>query len=329
LNTQTILVTAPALADSGMRLLAESGCRALFIADTSDTQAVDRIAASEPLSAIISRTMKISAAAINACPTLKVISKHGVGVDNIDVAAATARRIPVLVAPSANAQSVAEQTIALMLATARTVTTHDRAIRAGKWSRSADGLQMSGRTLGLVGFGDIGRRVARIAQAMGMRVIAFDPALRGGTDTGLASLAGNLDELLSGAEVLSIHCPLNAATAGMIGARELALLPRDAIVINAARGGILDEHALAEALSQGRLFGAGIDCFAREPVDPAHPLLAHPNVVSTPHMGGSTREALGEVARLAVQHALDVLMGETPASSSVVNPSVFAGLTTS
>ncbi len=148
-----------------------------------------------------------------------------------------------VIAPAANAQSVAEQTIALMLATARNLTMHDRAVRAGLWNRNFAGIQVSGRTLGLVGLGDIGTRVAKIAHAIGMKVVAFDPALNDKADIGLVTRAETLDALLPQANILSIHCPLNAATRGMIGARELALLPKDAIVINTARGSIIDETA--------------------------------------------------------------------------------------
>lgn len=319
----TVFVTAPKLHPAGVQLLQEQGARIIYLDDPDDARQVERIMAAEPVDAVISRTVELSARAISSCPALKVISKHGVGVSNIDVAAATARGIPVYMTPGANSASVAEMTIGLMIAAARHVPAMDRSLRQGKWNRMQDGRQLGGRTLGLVGFGQIGQRVARAALALEMNVLAYDPAL---ADVALpvagVTRAASLQELLPRADVLSLHIPLNARTRGLIGAPQLASLPAGAIVVNTARGGVIDEAALAAALRSGHLHAAGLDTTEQEPLPGDSPLLALPNIVITPHVGGSTPSALSLMASGAARNALDWLAGQPPAASSCVNPQV-------
>ena len=241
----TILVTAPRLAPAGAQWLAEAGARVLYLPQADDERALEHLLASEPVDAVISRTVQLSAQAIDACPTLKVISKHGVGVSNIDVAAATRRGIPVYVTPGANAQSVAEMALGLMLAAARRIGWMDRELHAGRWQRAQDGLELRGRTLGLVGFGQVGQRLAAVCQALGMEIAAHDPALAAGTSpVPGVRLLPSLDALLAVSHVLSLHVPLNAHTRGMLGAAQFARLPRGAILVNTARGEVVDEAAL-------------------------------------------------------------------------------------
>lgn len=318
----TIFVTAPQLAPAGLRILEDAGCRVLFMRDGNDAAEVEHTLASVAVDAVISRTVALSGAALRSCPTLKVISKHGVGVPNIDVAAATAAGIPVYVTPGANAQSVAELTLGLMLAAARKVAWLDSELRAGRWTRAQDGLQLAGRRLGLVGFGQVGQRVARVAQALGMQVHAFDPALRGPAPVEGVVLHDSLDALLPQSDVLSLHIPLNAHTRGLIDARHLALLPRGAILVNTARGEVIDEPALVEALRSGALFAAGLDTMAVEPLPAGSALGALPNVVLTPHVGGSTAAALEGMATGAARNVLGFLAGRHPDPSSCVNPQV-------
>ncbi len=320
----TIFVTAPRLAAAGQQLLEQAGCRVLYLPAGSDAEEVGRILAGEPVDAVISRTAELSAAAIAGCPTLKVISKHGVGVPNIAVDAATARGIPVYVTPGANAQSVAELTLGLMLAAARRIPALDRDLHAGRWTRAQDGLQLSGRRLGLVGFGQIGQRVAQVAQVLGMAVHAFDPVLQGASPVPGVTLHATLDALLPVADVLSLHIPLNARTRRLIGARELALLPAGALLVNTARGECVDEAALVAALHDGQLFAAGLDTMEQEPLPADSPLAQLPNVVLTPHVGGSTPAALEAMAAGAVRNVLGWLRGEAPPPSSCVNPQVLA-----
>ncbi|WP_159917791.1 hydroxyacid dehydrogenase [Pantoea sp. 18069] len=320
----TIFITAPQLAPAGLRILEGAGCRVLFMRDGSSAAEVEQTLASEPVDAVISRTVELSAAAIRSCPTLKVISKHGVGVPNIDVAAATERYIPVYVTPGANAQSVAELTLGLMLAAARKVAALDAELRAGRWTRAQDGVQLAGRRLGLVGFGQVGQRVAKVALALGMEVEAFDPGLRGPSPVEGVALHESLETLLPRSDVLSLHIPLNARTRGLIDAARLALLPRGAMLVNTARGEVIDEPALVQALGSGALFSAGLDTMAVEPLPPSSALIALPNVVLTPHVGGSTAAALEGMATGAARNVLGFLTGRAPDLSACVNPQVFS-----
>ena len=319
----TLLVTAPKLAGAGLDLLNAENCRVLYVPAGEGADAVERILAQEPVDAVISRTLDLTAKAIASCPTLKVISKHGVGVSNIDVAAATARGIPVYVTPGANAQSVTEMTLALMFAAARRVSWMDHEIRSGRWSRAQDGLELSGRTLGLVGFGQVARRVSIACQAIGMHVLVFDPLLPADSDLQGAERVDSLAALLPRSQVLSLHVPLTEKTRGFIGSEQLALLPQDAVLINTARGEVIDEPALIVALRERRLYAAGLDTMAVEPLPANSELLGLDNVVLTPHVGGSTPAALAGMAAGAARNVLGFLNGQPVAASACVNPSVF------
>lgn len=320
----TLFVTATRLAPAGLRLLEAADCRVIFMRDADSAAEVEAVMAAEPVDAVISRTVALSAAAIASCPTLKIISKHGVGVGNIDVAAATAHGIPVYVTPGANAQSVAELTLGLMLAAARKIPALDRELRAGRWTRAQDGLQLAGRRLGLVGFGQVGQRVAQVALALGMQVNTFDPALRGTSPVAGVGLCESLEALLPLSDVLSLHIPLTPRTRGLIGAAELASLPPGAVLINTARGEVVDEAALIAALGSGALFAAGLDTMAEEPLPAGHALAQLSNVVLTPHVGGSTAAALGGMAEGAALNVLGYLRGEPVAASACVNPQVLS-----
>ncbi|MDM0109514.1 hydroxyacid dehydrogenase [Variovorax sp. J22R24] len=321
----TILVTAPKLAKAGADLLAQAGARVIYLSDPDSVEEVERIMQTEPVDAVISRTVRLSAQAIAACPTLKVISKHGVGVSNIDVDAATARGIPVYVTPGANAQSVAEMTLGLMFAAARRIGWMDAELHAGRWSRAQDGVELHGKTLGLVGFGQIGQRVAMVCLALGMDVVAFDPALAGGkSPVERVRLLPSLDAMLPLVDVLSLHVPLNKHTRDMLRAEQFAAMRRGAILVNTARGEVVDEPALIAALQSGQLHAAGLDTMATEPLPPDSPLAALPNVVLTPHVGGSTPAALAGMASGAARNVLGWLQGQPADASACVNPQVFS-----
>jgi len=321
--TFKVFVTAPALAPAGMALLQQHGCAVAFLCDANDAGEVEAQMAAHRFDAVISRTVELSAAAIAACPGLKVISKHGVGVSNIAVEAATRQRVPVYVTPGANAQSVAELAIGLMLAAARRISHLDHELRAGRWTRAQDGLQLGGRRLGLLGFGQVGQRVARAALALGMEVHAHDPVLQGPSPVPGVQLHAALDSLLPASDVLSLHVPLSRSTRGLIAGRALDLLPRGALLVNTARGEIVDEPELIARLRDGRLAGAGLDTMATEPLPAGHPLTQLPTVVLTPHVGGSTAAALAAMAEGAARNVLGYLRGELPDPRSCVNPEVF------
>ena len=316
--TFEVFVTAPTLAPAGRAVLERHGCVLTFLGGAE----VEALMASRRFDAVISRTAELSASAIAACPSLKVISKHGVGVSNIAVEAATQRGIPVYVTPGANAQSVAELTLGLMLAAARRIAHLDHELREGRWTRAQDGLQLAGRRLGLLGFGQVGQRVARVAQALGMQVHAHDPLLQGASPVPGVALHPTLDALLRESDVLSLHVPLTKSTRGLIDARAFDLLPTGALLVNTARGEVVDEPELITRLRDGRLAGAGLDTMTSEPLPAGHPLAQLPNVVLTPHVGGSTAAALDAMAEGAARNVLGFLNGERPDPRSCVNPEV-------
>ncbi len=246
---------------------------------------------------IVRSRTTVDADLLEAADALEVVGRAGVGVDNIDVEAATRRGIAVLNAPGGNTVSTAELAFALLLATARKIAAADRSVREGRWDRGAlRGAQLQGKTLGVVGAGRIGSAIIRRANAFGMRALVHDPYLteERASDLGLERV--ELDRLLTEADAVTLHVPLTDSTAGMIGRRELALMKEGALLVNAARGGIVDEAALAEALESGRLGGAALDVYEREPLPPDSPLRSAPNLVMTPHLGAATDEAQREVA---------------------------------
>ncbi|MGG5291177.1 NAD(P)-dependent oxidoreductase [Pseudomonas shirazensis] len=320
----TILVTAPSLASAGRQLLEAGGHRVIYISPSDDPTAIEKVLAAEPVDAIISRTLALTADAIKAATHLKVISKHGVGVNNIAVDAATARSIPVYVTPGANAQSVAEMALGLLLAAARRISWMDAQLRDGRWARAQDGIELSGRTIGLVGFGQVARKLWRACQALGMNARIYDPFLPQDADLEGAQRAASLLQLLEGSHVLSLHIPLTAQTRGLIGAAELAALPAGAVLINTARGEVVDEPALIAALRSGALYAAGLDTTAQEPMLPDNPLLGLENIVLTPHVAGSTPAALAAMAEGAARNVLGFLDGTPPAASACVNPTVLS-----
>jgi len=322
-GTWTVLVTAPQFAEPGLGILRDAGCEVLVLTGSKDKAEVDAILSSRKVHAVISRTIQLDGATLEACPSLRVVSKHGVGVNNIDVAAASRLGIPVTSTPGVNAQSVAELTLGLMLSAARRIPWLDQEVKHGRWTRLQDGFQLAGRTLGLVGFGDVGRRVGLAASALGMQVVAFDPLLVGKDAPDGVTLCPRLEELLGRADVLSLHVPLSAATERLIGRQALAALPDGAILVNTSRGPVIDETALIEALGSGKLRAAALDTVAHEPIRPDDPLLGLDNLILTPHVGGSTLDALSGVGEAAARNALSVLRGEMPEFRVQVNPEVF------
>jgi D-3-phosphoglycerate dehydrogenase len=257
---------------------------------------------------IVRSRTQVDAELIDGTDSLEVIGRAGVGVDNIDMEAATRRGIAVLNAPAANTYSTAELAFALLLATARNIPAADATVRAGEWKRKAlQGSQLFGKTIGVVGAGRIGAEMVRRARAFGMRVLAFDPYVPAERANELGLALVSLEKLLESSDIVTVHVPLTEENRGLIGAEQIARMPDGAILINAARGGLVDETALAEALVSGKLGGAGLDVYEREPLPADSPLRQAPNLVFTPHIGASTDEAQAEVSRqiaVAVRDAL-------------------------
>lgn len=239
---------------------------------------------------------------------LKVIGRAGVGVDNIDISAATARGIAVVNAPSGNTIAAAELTMALILSAMRHVTAADASIREGKWDRARfKGSELRGRRLGLIGAGRIGAEVAIRCMAFGMEVIIYDPYLPPARADEIGCRLTSLDEVIETGDVISMHVPLNEETRGLINSVTLDRMKRGSYVVNVSRGGVVNEGDLAAALHSGQLAGAGIDVFEEEPLDPASPLRGAPNLTLTPHLGASTVEAQEHVAVEVAHNVMKVL----------------------
>ncbi len=269
------------------------------------------VAAADAL--IVRNRTRVDADVLAAAPKLKAVGRLGVGLDNIDVAACGKRGIAVLPAVGANARSVAEYVVATVLLLLRGAYGATARVAAGEWPRNAlsAGREANQRVLGIIGYGGIGRLVARLARGLDMRVIAADPVLSADDPAwreGLAERA-ELDDLLREADAVSLHIPLTPQTRGLFDARRLAAMKDGAILINTARGGVIDEAALADALRTGKLGGAAIDVFDQEPLPGGSPLAGAPNLIMTPHIAGLTEEANTRVSDMTAQRVAQVLRG--------------------
>ena len=300
-----VLVTEK-LSEAGLELLRKD-----FQVDVRPELAKEGLAGEiGPYDALVIRSAtEVDAAVLEAGENLKVVARAGIGLDNVDVEAATRRGVMVVNAPQSNVVSAAEQTMALLLAQARNVPQAHAALKAGAWERSRwEGVELAGKTIGLVGLGRVGGLVAQRAAGFGMRVIAFDPYVSAerAKEMGVDAMP-SLEALLVQADFVSIHLPRTPETEGLIGVHELSLMKEGARLINTARGGIVDEDALVKALESGHVGGAALDVFAQEPTTDS-PLFAMDNVVVTPHLGASTKEAqdkagttVAEMVRLALK----------------------------
>ncbi len=258
-----------------------------------------------------SRT-RVTAELLEQARRLKVVVRVGVGLDNVDVEAASRRGILVTNTPQATTDSVAEHTLALMLALVRQVVDAAVSLREGRWEKKRFvGRELSGKVLGVVGLGRIGSAVARRARALGMEVVAYSPSRPVERARALGvDLAVSLEELYGRADVLTLHVPLTPQTRGMIGAQSFAQMKDGVFLVNCSRGGVVDEQALLEALESGKVAGAALDVFEVEPPPPDHPLLRHPRVIATPHVAAQTEEAQRRAAIEAAQKILAALRGE-------------------
>jgi D-3-phosphoglycerate dehydrogenase len=277
---------------------------------------------------IVRSATRVDAAMLEGAPDLRVVGRAGVGVDNIDVAAASERGVAVMNSPGGNTISAAELTMALMLAVARRVTEADRSIREGRWERSTlQGVELRGKTLGVIGAGRIGWEVAERCRAFGMRVIVYDPYLALERVDELHPLLVSLDRLIETSDIITLHVPLNAETRGMIGTEALSRMKKGAFVINVSRGGVVDEDALGRALTEGWIAGAGLDVYEHEPLSPDSPLLQAPNLVLTPHLGASTKEAQIQVALEVARNMRAALaLGDLSAAINATDLAWAAGL---
>ena len=269
-------------------------------------------------SATIASGERYTAEVINSLPDLRVIARHGVGYDRVDVDAATAAGVAVTITPTANHESVAEHAMALILATSKSLITVDKILRSGGWGSPRARLPLRQSTLGIVGLGRIGRSLATRAEGMGMKLIATelypDSAFVEEHNIGLV----DLDTLLAEADYISLHCPLSDETRGIINADKLSRMKSTAILVNTARGGLIVETDLIEALKSGSIGGAGLDVFEQEPTDPQNPLYDFDNVVLSPHIAGTDTLAMQHMSAEAAQCIIDLSQGKWP-EGAVIN----------
>ena len=318
----TVLITEP-IGASGMRIL-EQACTCIApwrdgVHDEAPLRAELR-----RVEAVIVRLFAVDASDLAAAQRLKVVAKHGAGLDNIDCQAATERGIPVIYTPGANANAVAEHAIGLLLALARNTCVADTTLRDGRaYERGQfQGIELAGKTLAIIGLGRIGSRVARKAHGLDMQVIAYDPYVDPASYAGPATLVDSFDHLLASADFVTLHVPLTAETRNMIDSRALAGLKPTCRLINTSRGGVIDERNLNDALHRGSLAGAALDVFEQEPLASGHPLFQAPNTLLTPHVSGLTAEAMSNVSRQVACGVIDLLAGRTP--DGLVNPVVLS-----
>ncbi len=303
------ILVADGLSPAGLELLGQAG---EVVANPKITAAELMAALPEYDALVVRSRTRVTAQLLDCGQRLKVVGRAGVGVDNIDVAAAVARGVVVVNSPMAASVSVAEHTLALMLALARQVPAADASLKAGKWEKSAFmGGELSGKTLGLLGLGRIGALVANRAVAFGMSVLAYAPYLNETQVRERNAEPASFDQVLQQADYVSLHLPLTRETRGLVGARQFEMMKDGARVVCAARGGVLDEAALRAALDAGKLAGAALDVFEQEPPPPGS-LAAHPKVVATPHIAAQTAEAQARAGLAIAEEIIAVLEGKQP-----------------
>jgi len=308
----------------GIKILSELG--ELIFPNGSEEE--ELIKAAKDVEAIVTRNQSISNRVILAAPKLRVIGRHGVGLEKIDIKTATQRHVAVVYTPQANALSVAEQAIAFILVLAKRLLHADQAVRKGNFEARLilKTQELKGKVLGLIGFGAIGKLVAERARlGLGMHVLVYDPyASRSEINALGCQRVDGLKEVLTTADFISLHVPLTPETKGMIGKAELDLMKRTAFLINTARGSIVDQQALYGALKEGKIAGAGLDVFDPEPPRTNDPLLTLDNVLLSPHMASHTEEALERMGVIVAEQVAKVLKRQKP--QYIANPQVLIGL---
>jgi len=316
------LVTASTVSDLAQQLLREGGLDIAFMPDKVDEAVmIEALARHQPAALLLRGSPPLNATVLAGARGLRIIAKHGAGVDSVDIAAATRAGIAVMVAGGANADAVAEHTLALMLALTRELPQFDRGARAGEWRNLHRFVRdFRTRTVGILGYGQIGERTSRLAQACGATVIIH-------TRSALTPPAGmtvepDLNRFLQSVDIVSLHCPLTEKTRGMIGAAQFAHMKPGALLINTSRGPVIDEPALIEALKSGQLAGAGLDTFAEEPPDVTNPLFKLPNVIVTPHVAAVTTDAMQRMGTISAGNIISWLRGEVHDPRNFLNPEV-------
>lgn len=306
--TFRVLVT-DTIAESGLAILREAADVELDY--RPGLKGADLLAAVAESDALMTRSgTAVTHELVNAGTRLRIVGRAGVGLDNVDIDACTERGILVINAPTANIMSATEHTFAMLLGLCRNIPEASASVKRGEWTRSKFmGVELNGKTLGIVGLGRIGSRVTVRARAFGMHVIAYDPYVTDAAFDKVGAERVKLEELLRRSDVITVHTPLTEETSGMIGAKEMAQMKDGVILVNCARGGIYEEHALAEALNIGKVGGAAVDVYVEEPPAKDHPLLTAKNIVLSPHIGANTIEAQDRVAVQTSEMVIEALRG--------------------
>lgn len=328
-HIRKVLVTRDRIDEEVVEMLRQNGYECIFSSPEALPADVVRTASEARVSAIIVSQGRITEDVIAASDNLRVIAKHGSGVNNINLKAAEVRGIPVFRAVGANARAVAEHAITLMLALRKSLPRLDNATKQGEWLKGAFvGHDIHGAQLGLIGMGGIGRETSKIAASLGMKVRAYDPALSSvDSDEGDFERCTDRDELVANSDIISLHCPLVPATHHLVDGDFLSKMQSHAVLVNTARGGIVDELALEEALRAGTIAGAGIDSFEGEPPDPHHALFSAPNLIVTPHTAGLTPGAERAMATMAARFIMDTIDGKDVPAAFRAEAASLGGLT--
>lgn len=301
------ILVADDVSDSGLKPLHDAGFVVEKRTGLSHDELCEALKNAEGL--VVRSETRVTAEVLDAASVLRVIGRAGVGVDNIEVSAATARGIVVMNAPDGNTVTTAEHTLALMIALARQVPQANASLKSGLWERKRFvGVELQAKTLGVIGLGRIGRAVVSRARAFGMNIVAYDPFIAPEQARDWEIELASLDEVFARADFLTVHTPLTGETRGIVGSEAFAKMKRGVRIINCARGGLVDEDALLEAIKSGKVAGAAIDVFAQEPPPAEHPLLGLREVIATPHLGASTAEAQEGVAYTVAEQMRDYLL---------------------
>jgi phosphoglycerate dehydrogenase-like enzyme len=282
----------------------------------SDVELIERVRAATVILSFRPAFTRFSTPILDGAPNLRMICISGTGVEDVAVSEATARKIAVANVPGPSNRAVAEHCLALLLSVARAVPAQDRAIRQGEW-KAMQGIELGGKTLGIIGVSAISSELSPIARGLGMSVISWSRNNDAARAAAIGSQAVSFDELLTNADVISLHVRLNDSTRNMIGPAQFARMKRGAIVINTARGGVIDENALVHALNSGQVGGAGLDVFSHEPLPPGHPFIAMDNIVMTPVSAWSTVDASARMINQSIENVVKFLAGMPV---NVVNP---------
>ncbi|MFA4700649.1 D-2-hydroxyacid dehydrogenase [Pyrococcus kukulkanii] len=302
-----VLVAAP-LHEKAIQILKDAGLEVIYEEYPDEEKLLELV---KDVDAIIVRSKpKVTRRVIENAPKLKVIARAGVGLDNIDVEAAKEKGIEVVNAPGASSRSVAELAIGLIFAVARKIAYADRRMREGVWAKKeCMGIELEGKTIGIIGFGRIGYQVAKIARALGMNILLYDPYPNEERAKEVGGKFVDLETLLKESDIVTLHVPLLDSTYHLINEERLKLMKKNAILINAARGAVVDTNALVKALQEGWIAGAGLDVYEEEPLPKDHPLTKLDNVVLTPHIGASTYEAQERAGVEVAEKVVKILKG--------------------